>query len=189
MHWWVRNPLPDPLMWPRLIVVHDRGFEETVELFLMQDQEMIKAFSPDTSQKAFTDCVGSWRLVRRSKHFDTTCFCHSCKMLPECAITITDQIFWGLPIRRSLPQLLRDPGIGGRASHIDMNHPPRLHLDDEKGKKRTEEKIPDLQKITGPDVFCMIAQERFPGLSTGSKWRESASYPSGWFVYSPEYPA
>jgi hypothetical protein len=50
---WVRNPLPDPLMWSSLVVVHDRGLEETVELFLMQDQEMIQAFSPDASQKAF----------------------------------------------------------------------------------------------------------------------------------------
>ena len=65
-------------------------------------------------------------------------------MLPECAIIIPDQIFWGLPIRRGLPQLLRDPGIGGRAGHIDMNHPPRLQFDEEKGKKRTEEKIRDL---------------------------------------------
>ena len=36
-------------MWPSLIVVHDIGLEETVELFLLQDQEMIQAFSPDAS--------------------------------------------------------------------------------------------------------------------------------------------
>ena len=111
-------------MWPSLIVVPDIGLEETVELFLLQDQEMIQAFSPDASQKAFTDGIGSWRPVRRSKHFDTTCCCHSCKMLPEFAIIIPDQIFWGLPIRSGLPQLLRDPGIGGRACHIDMDDLP-----------------------------------------------------------------
>jgi hypothetical protein len=48
----LRNPLSNPLMWPSLIVVPDIDLEETVELFLMQDQEMIQAFSPDTSQKA-----------------------------------------------------------------------------------------------------------------------------------------
>jgi hypothetical protein len=111
-------------MWPRLIVVHDIGFEETVELFLVQDQEMIQAFSSDASQKAFTDGICSWRPVRRSKHFDTTCCCHSCKMLPECAIIIPDQIFWGLPVWSRLPQLLRNPGIGGRAGHIDMDNLP-----------------------------------------------------------------
>jgi hypothetical protein len=58
--WWrsrkrrrVRNPLPDPLMWPSLIVVPDRDLGEAVELFLLQDQEMIQACSPDASQKAF----------------------------------------------------------------------------------------------------------------------------------------
>jgi hypothetical protein len=111
-------------MWPRLMVVPDRGLEETVELFLMQDQEMIQAFSPHASQKAFTDGIGSWRPVRRSKHFDPTCCRHSCKMLPECAIIISDQIFWGLPIRRGLPQLLRDPWIGGRARHMYVDDPP-----------------------------------------------------------------
>jgi hypothetical protein len=83
-------------MWPRLIVVYDIGLEETVELFLLQDQEMIQAFSPDASQKAFTDGIGSWRPVRRSKHFDTTCYCHSGKMLPKFAIIIPDQICWSL---------------------------------------------------------------------------------------------
>ena len=111
-------------MWPSLIVVHNIGLEETVKLFLLQDQEMIQAFSPDASQKAFTDGICSWRPVRRSKHFDTTCCCHSCKMLPEFAIIIPDQICWGLPVRCGLSQLLRNLGIGGRAGHIDMDDLP-----------------------------------------------------------------
>jgi hypothetical protein len=108
-------------MWPSLIVVHNIGLEETVKLFLLQDQEMIQAFSPDASQKAFADGICSRRPVRRSKHFETTCCCHSCKMLPECAIIIPDQICWGLPVRCGLSQLLRNLGIGGRAGHIDMD--------------------------------------------------------------------
>jgi hypothetical protein len=111
-------------MWPSLIVVHNIGLEETVKLFLLQDQEMIQAFSPDASQKAFADGICSRRPVRRSKHFETTCCCHSCKMLPECAIIIPDQICWGLPVRCGLSQLLRNLGIGGRAGHIDMDDLP-----------------------------------------------------------------
>jgi len=88
-------------------------------------------------------------------------------MLPESALIIPDQICWGLPIRRGLPQLLRDPRIGGRASHIDMDDLPRLQLDDEESKERTEEEIRHLQEITGPDLCCMIAQEDFPVLSRG----------------------
>jgi hypothetical protein len=36
----------------------------------------------------------------------------------------------------------------------------------EKRKKRTEEEIRDLEEITGPDLWRMIAQERSPGLSS-----------------------
>jgi len=39
---------------------------------------------------------------------------------------------------------------------------------DEESKERTEEEIRHLHEITGPDVFCVIAQERFPALSTGA---------------------
>ena len=131
-------------MCPSLIVVPDVGLEETVELFLLQDQEMIQAFSSHASQKAFTDGIGPWRPVRRSKHFDPTCCCHSCKMLPEFAIIIPDQIFWGLPIRSSLSQLLRDPGIGWRPCHADMDYPSCLEFDEEEREERSKEEISHL---------------------------------------------
>ncbi len=89
-------------------------------------------------------------------------------MLPEFAIIIPDQIFGYLPIRRCLPQLLRDPEIGRRSRHVHMDYLPRLQFDDEKGKQRTEAEIGHLQKITGPYPCRMIAQECFPHLSTRS---------------------
>ena len=144
--------------------------EKPAKVLLMENQEMIQAFAPHTAQKAFTDGICSWRPVRRSKHFDTTCCCHSCKMLPECAIIIPDQVFWGLPIRSGLSQLLRNPGIGGRARHVHMDDLTRLLCNDEERKERTEEKIRHLQKITGPDLCRMVAQEGFPFLSTNSSW-------------------
>jgi hypothetical protein len=48
----------------------------------------------------------------------------------------------------------------------------------EESKERTEEEIRDLEEIAGPHLCRMIAQESPPVLSTGSKWRESASYTS-----------
>jgi hypothetical protein len=64
-----------------------------------------------------------------------------------------------------------------------MNHPPRLQFDEEESKEWTEEEIRDLEEIAGPHLCGMIAQESPPALSTGSKWRESASYTSEWSVY------
>src|SRR5215469_4505384 len=111
------------------------------------------------------------RSVRRSKHFDATCCCHSCKMLSEFAITISNKILWCLSIWSCFPQLLRDPRISGSACHIHMDHLPRFQFNDEEGKERAEEEIGHLQEITGPHLrhLChMIAQECFPSLSTRS---------------------
>ena len=41
--------LLDALLWSSLVEVQDRGFEEVVKLFLMKDEEMIQAFSPDAA--------------------------------------------------------------------------------------------------------------------------------------------
>src|SRR5258708_1700883 len=155
-----------------LVEVDSIGIEEPMELLLMEDQEMIQAFSPHTSQEAFTDAIGSRRSVWRAKDFDVTCCGHSCKMLPEFAVIIPDQIGWGLPIRCGLSQLLRHPGISRRSRHVHMDHLARLQFDDEKGKQRTEEEVGHLQKITGPYACCMIAQECFPHLPTSVFWTD-----------------
>jgi hypothetical protein len=53
MHLPIRYPLPQPLMGSGLIEVDNISFEKPAELLLMQNQEMIQAFSPHASQKAF----------------------------------------------------------------------------------------------------------------------------------------
>ena len=50
--------LLNTLMWSSLIEIDHIGFEETMELPLMEDQEMIQAFSPHAAQKTFTDGIG-----------------------------------------------------------------------------------------------------------------------------------
>ena len=70
-----------------------------------------------------------------------------------------------------------------------MNHFPRVQFDDEKCKERTEEEISDLEKITGPDISRMIAQERRPLLPA---WAREANVPHVFLNGSAgirEYPA
>src|SRR5712692_7960911 len=153
-----------------LIEVHNIRLEETVELLLMEDQEVIQAFSSHAPQKAFADGIRLRSPVRRPKHFDATGCCHSGKTRPEFAVIIPNEVFWPFPIRSRLPQLLRDPEIGRRSCHIHVDDLARLQLDDEESKDRTEEEIRHLQEITGPHLCSMIAQERFPVLSPGSFW-------------------
>jgi len=54
VNWWhwsslrLWNLLPDPLMRPGSVEVMHRGVEHTMELLLMQDEQMIEALMPHT---------------------------------------------------------------------------------------------------------------------------------------------
>jgi hypothetical protein len=61
----LRNLLTDALMWSRPVEILDIGTQDTMELLLTEDQYVIQALSPHTPQKAFTNRIGSWRVIRR----------------------------------------------------------------------------------------------------------------------------
>ena len=43
-----------------------------------------------------------------------------------------------------------------------------MQFDDEESEKRTEEEVSDWEKVAGPDLFGMVAQEDLPILATWS---------------------
>jgi hypothetical protein len=112
----LRNLLSDPLMRSCLVEVRHIGIEDPLELLLIQDEQMIKAFTPDTAQKAFTDRIGPWRVVGRFQDLDATGLGNPSEAYPKLAIVITDEILRTDTKSGGLPQLLRSPGIGRRAS-------------------------------------------------------------------------
>ena len=145
-----------------------------MELLLMENQEMIQAFSPHAAQKAFANGIRSRRPIRRSQDFNSTRCCHSCEIRPEFAVIISNQISRSFSIWSRFAQLVCDPRIGRGSRHIHMDHLSVTRNEGvEEGKKRTEEEIRDLQEITSPHpphLCSMIAKKRLPGLSTGSLW-------------------
>ena len=153
-----------------LIKVQHIVLEKEVELLLMQDEEVIQAFSPHASQKTFTDGIRSRGSVWRAKHLDGTRGRYTRKTRSEFTIIVSNQVFGCLSIRSCLSQLLRDPGIGRGSCHIHVDDLARLQLDDEESKERTEEEVRHLQEIAGPHLCRMITQKRFPVLSTGLFW-------------------
>jgi hypothetical protein len=53
----IGNLLPDPLMRPGMVEVEYIRVEYALELLLMQDEQMVEAFTPHTPEKTFTDGV------------------------------------------------------------------------------------------------------------------------------------
>lgn len=57
------NLLSDALMRSGLIEVLNIGSQDTLQLLLLQDEQVIETLAPHTPQKAFTDGIGSWRVI------------------------------------------------------------------------------------------------------------------------------
>ncbi len=166
MRFW--NLLLDPLMWSGSIEVLDIGVEHPLELHLMQDEHMVEALPAHTSQKAFTDGIRSRGVIRCCENLDATRVHNTGEGRPKLAIVIPQKVFRPLSIRCGFPKLLCGPSVGGIACHADMDHSPRVQFDDEEGEKRTEEEVSDWEKVAGPDLFGMVAQEDPPVLATWS---------------------
>jgi hypothetical protein len=97
------------LMRSRLVEVHDIRLEKPGELLLLEDEEVIQAFSPHASQEAFTDGIRSRSSVWRAKHLDASCYCHACKTRSELVVSISNQISWPFSIGSRLPQRYAPP--------------------------------------------------------------------------------
>ncbi len=66
----------------------------------------------------------------------------------------------------NLPRGTCSPSIGRTSCDADVDHSPRVQEGDEEGEKRTEEEVSDWEKVAGPDLFGMVAQEDPPVLAT-----------------------
>jgi hypothetical protein len=111
--WWhwpsVRlwNLLPDTSMWSGPIEVLDIGIEHPLELLLMKDEQVIETLTSYTPQKALTDGIRSWGLIRCFENLDITRICNTGEVHPKLAIVIMNKILRPLSIRGGFSQLLR----------------------------------------------------------------------------------
>jgi len=137
----------NPLMWSCPIKVRDIPLEHTLELLLVEDQQVVKAFLSHTPQEAFANRIRSGSVIRCFKNLNATCRRHPSETGPKFTIVITYQILRCLPIGRGFSQLLRHPGIGRGSSDSDMDHPSCLELDNEEGEEWSKEEISHLQEV------------------------------------------
>ena len=57
-------------MWSDLIKVLDIGTQDTMQLLLLQDEQVIQTLATHTAQKPFTDGIGAWRMNGRLEYLD-----------------------------------------------------------------------------------------------------------------------
>jgi hypothetical protein len=91
-------------MWSRPIEIFDVGTQDMTQLLLTEDQHVVQAFSSNTTQKTFTDGIGSWRMIRRFEDLDAARCCNSSETGSKLAIVIANEIVRRLSIRSRLSQ-------------------------------------------------------------------------------------
>jgi hypothetical protein len=92
------------LMWPGSIEVLNISVKDTVQLLLLQDEQVIETLSPHAAQKALTDRISSWCVGRCFEHLDAEGIGHASERGSKLVITITNEIVRRLSIRSRLPQ-------------------------------------------------------------------------------------
>jgi len=152
-------------MWAGLVEVMNIRVEYALELLLMEDKQMIETLAPHTPKKAFTDSIRSRCSIRCFENLDSTRVCNPREAHPELTIIVPKKVFRPLSPRRGFPKLLCGPSVGGISCDADMDHSARVQFDNEQGEKRTEEEVGDWEKVAGPDLFSMSAQEDSPVLT------------------------
>jgi hypothetical protein len=75
-----------------------------MQMLLIQNKEVVQAFSPHTPEKTLTCCIGSWSLIGRFEDLDCTRCCNTSEAWPKLAIVITYEILGHLFIWSRFPQ-------------------------------------------------------------------------------------
>jgi hypothetical protein len=70
-----------------------RRARHAVELLLMQDEQMIEAFTPYTAKEPLTDGMCAWGVRRSFKNLNVTRLRNSSEAQPKLTIVITDEVF------------------------------------------------------------------------------------------------
>jgi hypothetical protein len=88
----------------RSVEIRAVAMQDTMQLLFMKDQDVVQTLSPNIPQKAFTDGIGSWRVIGCFQYLDATGDCYSSETGPEFAIIIANKILRRVSIRSRLPQ-------------------------------------------------------------------------------------
>jgi hypothetical protein len=172
-----------------VIEVRHIPLEHAEELLFMQNQQMIETFPAYASQETFAARIGLWSIIRCPQELDSCPAHHAGKERTERAAVVTDQEPGRLPQGCCFSALLGDPGIGGMASHSNMQDFSALEFDDKEGNERTEEEVRHRKEVAGPDLMYMVGCAR----RSTTSGRKGVHVPGvdtfGWCVEKPGCPA
>ena len=148
-----------------------------MQLILVQNEEMVKAFAADAAEEAFADGVRAGCPDGRPQHLDAAPGRDARELCAEFAVIVADQEARSRAEGRRLAQLLGNPGIGRMPRDADVDDFAGAKVDDEKSEERAEPQVDDRQEIACPHVTGMMMQEGRARLAAWPSWPRRAHVP------------
>jgi len=96
----------------------------TPQITLAQNEHVVQAFAPQTTQKPFAKRVRTRRFHRGPQNLDIRPIGHMLKLPAIFLVVIPNEITRSLTKRRCFAQLLGNPGVCRVTCHVDMDYPP-----------------------------------------------------------------
>jgi hypothetical protein len=170
-------------MRPLLIVEINVATDKTRKLLLMQDEEMIQAFTSHRTDESFTDGIRPWGFEWGFDFFDATASGHRRKLLAILLVIVANEIFGVLAPGCGLPKLLSRPGISWMAGNSHMLDFPSLMGNDDEDVNGTEKQVINNREITSPDILSMVLEKVRPILTRLST-NLLHVFLNGWLAYT-----
>ena len=176
-------------MRPGSVEVAYISVEYPLKLLLMQDEQMIEAFTSYTAEETFTDSICTWGVIRSFENLHVTRLRNPSEAHPKLAVVITDEVLRPHTKGGGFPKLLCSPSVSGRSCHADMDYFARVQFDNEEGKQRAKEEISDWKRRRRPRFLWQDGARRWTS-SVLVAWQcAPVACISGSFVCRREDPA
>src|SRR5262245_19750555 len=142
-------------------------------MILIEDDQMIKTFSANTSNYSFRIRILERRLRRRKYFFDPHAYYPLTEILAVNAVSIAYQVLGSLLVREGFDDLLRGPFGRWMLGHIEVHDLSPTVQKDNEAVQNVEIDCWDSKKVDGGDLVRVIGEKCFPSL----RWRLGAFHP------------
>src|ERR1700679_433426 len=152
------------------VVIISKGFQNSAQMRLAQDNDVVHAFTPDRSDQPFGKAI----LPRRGRCGRLVPDAHGAQSARNDGaidtITIANEILRGLIPGKGLSDLTRNPFRRRIPCDVDPDQVSAVQSDDDEGVEQIEADRRDDEEVHGGNIWSMIAQEGEPSLA----WRPAS---------------
>jgi len=151
-------------MRPGVVVVLNICPKDLIQAPLVEDDEVIQAFSPDRANHFFRIGILPWRSGRDEYFIDVHGFHPVAEQLPVDLVPVADRVLWLAVVGKRCGGLVSRPASGGMTRDVEMGDLPTVVPKDDKAIQDVESDRGDGEEVNSCDPIGVVLQERSPRL-------------------------